>query len=397
MMRFPEVRAARAMPAAAVLLCPLAANAYAAATSAAAAVHPQPRPAAAAAAGDVTLSGVSCPDAAHCLAVGQVVTTSNPGRDYAQAWNGRAWRVVTPPSPGASPAALNAVACTGPASCVAVGSYATVAGPAHTLALFWNGSSWRVLSTPSPASSELRAIACGRAGHCVAVGDTLQAGAIGTLAETWDGTRWRVLPAAATGSGDSVLRAVSCARADRCMAAGTSFNSGVPGGRTVTLTESWNGTAWHMLPAPSPGTRLSDLEAVSCTTPVNCVATGFYLNIGQPYGTALAETWNGTAWHRVLPKTPGKISSLLAISCPRTGHCMAVGGGGSVPLAEALTMTRWRTVPTASLGKDTGNLLSISCPAINRCVAAGDHFRGNGHTRPLTEQWNGTRWQITSW
>src|SRR5258708_9070117 len=58
---------------------------------------------------DISLFGVSCGPATSCLAVGQESTASNLGTDFAQAWNGRIWRAVTPPSPG-SPAALNRAA-----------------------------------------------------------------------------------------------------------------------------------------------------------------------------------------------------------------------------------------------------------------------------------------------
>src|SRR5260370_8517128 len=77
---------------------------------------------------DISLFGVSCLPATSCLAVGQESTASNLGSDFAQAWNGRIRRFVTPPSPG-SPAPPNGLPLTHKLSCIAVGGYASPAGP----------------------------------------------------------------------------------------------------------------------------------------------------------------------------------------------------------------------------------------------------------------------------
>ena len=53
-------------------------------------------------------------------------------------------------------------------------------------------------------------------------------------------------------------------------------------------------------------------------------------------------------------------------------------------------------LPTANLGTANGNLLSISCPRADRCTAAGDYFGTAGNARPLTEEWNGSRWRLTN-
>lgn len=371
-----------------------AAIALAAAVASPAHAHAHARPPASIAAGDIVLSGVSCARAARCLAVGEETTNSNLGTDFAQAWNGRTWRVLTAPSPG-SPAGLSGVACTGPAACIAVGGYAGRAGPGHTLAVAWNGQTWRVLTTPSPGNSELTGIACNGPTHCIAVGDRFTTGARRTLAEAWNGIRWRVLPAADTHSIDATLGSISCARSDRCMATGGSFS---PAGIPVTLAESWNGISWRVLRTPSPGTRLSDLASVSCASPASCIAVGYYLNIGQPFGQALAEQWNGTRWRVLPPLNTGRGGSLLAISCTGAARCIAIGAqvraGGGGPLAEAWNGIRWRMLRTANLGTANGNLLSVSCPRADRCVAAGDYFGTAGIARPLTEQWNGERWRL---
>src|SRR5215472_7842800 len=351
---------------------------------------------------DISLSGVSCADPAHCLAVGQRTAATDPGSDVAQAWNGRSWRMVPVPSPGVL-AGLGGVACTAPAACIAVGGYATAAGPARALAMSWDGSGWTVLPVPGPDNSEFRAISCSAPRSCVAVGDFLGTGRRATLAEAWNGTRWRVLSAANTHSADSVLGAVWCGGPGSCLGVGTTRS---PADITVSLAERWNGTRWTIDATASPGNELNVLSGVSCapapgarTRAAICVAGGYYLNRGQAFAAPLADKWTGARWVPFKPRDPGRGGSLLSVSCASPSGCMFVGGqfsssGG--PLAEAWNGTAWRVVPTADLGSGTGNLVAISCPRPSRCMAAGEEFTGSGPARPLAEQWDGVRWRVTA-
>ena len=351
-----------------------------------------------AATADVSLYGVACSDAKHCLAVGQETSASNLGSDFARSWNGRTWRTLPVPSPGIL-AGLNGVACAGPADCIAVGSYATAAGPSRPLAIAWNGKGWRVLRTPGPDNSELLGVSCTGPGRCVAVGDTLNANNRRTLAEAWNGTSWRLLPAADTHSVDSQLHGVSCTGPRFCMAAGTSFSAA---GFTITLAESWNGARWRIVGTASPGNQFNALNSVSCASAASCVTVGTYLRHGQAVGTTFAEKWDGRGWRILKPVNPGLGGTLISVSCAGAAHCIAVGeqagqSGNPSPLAEAWNGTAWRLLPTGNLGKAIGNLTSLSCPRADRCMAVGDKFAGsgNGPAQPLAEAWNGSRWLLT--
>jgi hypothetical protein len=384
-------------------LMTILAAALAATATAALTISPSARPQAApaAAAPNVTLSAVSCTDAAHCMAVGQAVSATDRGSDYAQVWNGKAWRAIAVPTPR-EPAGLNGVACTGPAACIAVGSYASKAGPGRALAMAWNGTTWRTLRAPAPADSELLAISCAEPKSCVAVGDSLVPGSRQTLAEAWNGTTWRVLPAANTRSTDSLLDGVSCTGPASCAAVGSSF---APGGVTITLAERWNGTRWVIDPTASPGDDLNTLWGVSCARPAHagaavCVAGGYALSRGPKFAMPLADRWTGTRWQSLKPAIPAsdRGATLLSVSCATTIGCMAVGGqiasSPRPPLAEEWNGTGWRVTPTAGLGQAAGNLLALSCPHASFCVAVGDEFTATGPTHQLAEEWNGTRWRV---
>jgi hypothetical protein len=78
---------------------------------------------------------ISCGSATSCLAFGPHL-----------AWNGSTWNSAPTRSAGHG-SALHADSCGGQI-CMAVG-YRTVAGVRRTLAELWNGTSWRILATPS--------------------------------------------------------------------------------------------------------------------------------------------------------------------------------------------------------------------------------------------------------
>ena len=67
-----------------------------------------------------------------------------------------------------------------------------------TLAEHWDGTSWTVLTTPSPVTfSTLVSVSCPSAAHCIAVGVSSPSatGALTPLSEVWDGSTWSVVSA----------------------------------------------------------------------------------------------------------------------------------------------------------------------------------------------------------
>src|SRR5215831_12643713 len=65
----------------------------------------------------------------------------------------RGWSVTPSPNPVIPTGQLNWVSCPAANSCVAVGTYVKSSGAGVTLAERWDGSTWRVQPTPSPAGA----------------------------------------------------------------------------------------------------------------------------------------------------------------------------------------------------------------------------------------------------
>ena len=97
--------------------------------------------------------------------------------------------------------------------------------------------------------------------------------------ESWDGTAWTVVPTPNQGSGNNGLHGVSCTRTCRCVAVGV--GSG-PSNVNQTLIESWNGSVWSILPSPNQGGNNNFLSSVSCTRWTRCTAVGFSINERRP-------------------------------------------------------------------------------------------------------------------
>jgi hypothetical protein len=344
-----------------------------------------------------TLTGVSCPAASTCLAVGSHLTTAATSLTLAEAWDGTSWQIQAIPSPaGATRSELSAVSCLGAAACMAVGSDTNVYAAwaeRKTLAEWWDGASWRIRPSPTLASgSVLSGVSCAGAGTCMAVGYRLD-GLLRplSLAELWNGTTWKVVPTPNPPGNDIVLSGVSCTAPDACTAVGSSVD---PSGTQVTLAESWNGTTWTIRPSPDPaGATFSQLSAVSCTGRV-CTA------VGRDTAGTLAESWGGTAWTiQPTPSPAGDTASLSGVSCSAPAACTAVGSYRNpahltVPLAEARNGATWRIEATPIASRDTPSALSaVSCVAAAACTAVGYRGGTSGQV-PLAEAWNGTAWSI---
>ena len=149
----------------------------------------QPTPGAGNATGNVTtgLAGVSCPSASACTAVGEGLN----GGPLALGWDGTRWRSQAISGQSTKPP-LTGVSCSSATACTAVGGDFA---PPEGLAERWNGRSWSLqhLRLPAAASAiAMTAVSCPSASACTAVGFGATSHATLTLAEYWNGRSWAV-------------------------------------------------------------------------------------------------------------------------------------------------------------------------------------------------------------
>ena len=362
----------------------------------------------------LSLSAVSCADAATCFAVGSrsdLQGYRGTGIVIEQ-WNGTTWSTVVGPVAGGR---LSAVTCATATMCFAVGGH-----DPGTLIEQWDGTSWSTVASPSPngTQGELNGVACWSANGCIAVGDWPSGKTTKTLVERWDGASWHIDASPnPSGAVTASLSAVSCPNATSCFAVGRHAEAGdYQGG---ALLEHWNGTAWNVQPLPTPkwhpptesgGLLITPLlDGVSCAGPRSCMAVGYTTT------DALVERWNGTKWSLVpSPHPPSRgtiaglpaIATLRAVDCASANDCTTVGVTfvpldyrEGVPLANSIAehwngkawtiVARPPDVPRTFDAFSTGELTElsgVSCPAANQCAAVGNSARA--------ERWNGAKWSL---
>lgn len=334
------------------------------------------------------LTAVSCRSASSCLAMGFSHGSGTP-LTMAQQWTGRRWQLQQTPSPiGSAESALSGVACPNASACIAVGT-----GANRALSERWDGRRWRTQPIPTLPGAFLNGISCTSSSACIAVGGSR----LGLLAERWNGSNWTIqrpvtppgVKPTSTGFGG-----ISCTSRSSCLAAGSYSTSSSPSGPVRSLVERWDGHHWTILPTPNPtGAVQVFLSGVSCTSQSACTVSGEQHSASGIVHT-LAEGWNGTKWSIQPTPNPTQtdFASLAGVDCTGPSACLAVGGTDQGTLAESWDGTSWSIdpTPTASSG---GMFFGISCPAANTCTAVGFTFNSAGGML-LAERWNGTEWRV---
>ena len=285
------------------------------------------------------------------------------------------WYVATVPGTGLDDVLIGST-CANALQCWAVGiALGNLAGPgpssANPLMEAWNGTTWTLVSLPLPGGEGggLFNATCVNGSDCWAVGAVVASGTgnpTGTLVEHWDGTAWSVVPSptpSGPGVVGAVLSGVSCASASSCMAVGNTTDTG--GNNLSDVAEQWNGSSWTIVPTPTTGQAFDQLISVQCLSTANCWAVG---NAGPA-----AQMSN------FLPIFPG-----------------AVGDQG---LIEHWDGSAWSIVPSVSEPAPSGGYLSgIECVGATDCWASGastDPVSGNA-SGILMEHWDGTSWSDAS-
>jgi hypothetical protein len=352
----------------------------------------------------VSLAGVSCTALGHCTAVGAYDLSSGKQLTLVAVRSGASWSIQTSPDPRrATGSGFSAVSCLSLDVCTAVGSYTTPSDKTLTLAEVWDGTSWKIQTSPNPLGADtsyLPGVAC-TAGSCEAAGyDIASSGIFAPLAEIFEAGSWSIqtIPNP-TGNITSELYGSSCSSPDACAAVGSYYIN--TSGDVVTLAQAWNGTSWKIEATPNPaGSTLSELSSVSCTSADACTAVGFY---GAESGLeTLAEAWRGSSWSiEQTPSPPGATGSeLSSVSCSSADVCTAVGqevnsSRETITLVEAWNGNSWKIQASPNPpGATTSELSGVSCPSSHSCTAAGYALDSSGVGVTLAEVWDGTAWDL---
>jgi hypothetical protein len=198
--------------------------------------------------------------------------------------------------------------------------------------------------------------------------------------------------------GMAELTTVSCSSAGDCAGGGFYTNATFDTEGFVVTEKS--GKWANAEEVPAMGTLntsgFGGVVSVSCRSTGNCGAAGYFTRSGSPPQTQVfvvnevggrwrnAEEVPGTAALNV-----GGQASMSSLSCATPGNCSAGGyykDSSGDPQAYVVNETdgKWRKaeeVPgSASLGGNA-SVSSVSCPSAGRCAAGGSYTNGSGDTQ----------------
>jgi hypothetical protein len=344
-----------------------------------------------------TLSAVVAISATDVWAVG---ISSNGGGNLTltEHWNGTQWSVVSSPSPNSN-ATLNGAVAVSTSDVWAVGftfgsGNGFSGGSQQTLIEQWNGSAWNVVSSPSPGSSSnlLNGVAAVSASDVWAVGFQQNSGGVQqTLIEQWNGSSWSVISSPSPSSFSNTLTNVAAVSASGVWAVGSQDNSGY---LPQTLIEQWNGSSWSVVSSPNVGSYNNQLWGVVAFSPNLAWTVGFTVEPNGPPQT-LVERWNGTKWSVFV--SPNKIGagSLSGVAAISASDIWAVGSDASGALTEHWNGTQW-SVATSPNAVSGSFLYGISAASANNVWAVGTYGQTFGIYYTLIEHWNGKTWSIVT-
>ncbi len=284
------------------------------------------------------LTGVSASGTTDAWAVGRTQVNKSSFEGLALHWTGTAWSVspgfpaALSPLGGASAAGVTDIS---PGDAYAIGNSATTASGSL---VHWNGTAWSPVTLPLPAhansNTTLNAISAHGPGDVWIVGTYLDSanGRNETFSEHFNGTAWKVVRMPPVNSPNRnaffQFNAINTNSPSDVWAVGDRGVIDMPSSQK-TLIEHFNGTAWSLVPSPSPGSA-GTLSGVTTSNAANNVwAAGADVPAGKSAGQTLTLNWNGTAWNVVPSPNTGSTDAVGAVATsPGAAIVWAAGQSG---------------------------------------------------------------------
>jgi hypothetical protein len=268
------------------------------------------------------LNAVSASSASDVWAIGRTQVNKSNFNGLALHWDGTAWSVSSSFPAAIATTVTTGVTDIGPADAYATGNNSTI--PRGHLA-HWDGTAWSAVTVPlppnAPTNTTLDAISASGPSNVWAVGTFLNSVTeqFDNFAIHFDGSKWAV---AATPVNAGSLHALQANSPSDVWAAGSSTSNG-------TLIEHFNGTAWSVVPSPSPGARAALGGLTTSNAANNVWAVGSFTPAGSINPQTLTLNWNGTAWTQVPSPDPATSDGVGAVSTlPGNAIVWAVGETG---------------------------------------------------------------------
>jgi hypothetical protein len=373
----------------------------------------------------VLRSALACGAAACCVLAAGTATARASGTDGAAvarptASSGSSWGTARPVPgllalEGGQGSAAAALSCPAAGDCAVGGSYA---GGNGLFAADERAGTWRNARTLAGVSSTagLASLSCAAPGNCAADGysGSGESGGQAIVAGEVNGTWQAAFAVAGTiyDSGpSSEMDAMSCPAVGSCVAGGYTDTFNGPADVTQAIVaEEKHGTWGSALQVPGTGALNTGLGAnvssVSCTSPGNCGAGGYY-GVYPDFLEAFVVTETNGTWGTAI-EVPGSaalntghMAGIASVSCARPEYCAAGGSYTDGALhTQAFVVTEsdgtWGTALTVAGALNTGGnaaVNSVACPAPGDCAAVGSYADSAGHQHAFVITEKNGAWQ----
>jgi hypothetical protein len=281
-------------------------------------------------------------------------------------------------------------------------------------------------------NANIESVSCPSAGACSAAGsyfDSTGKYEVLLLDQTdgaWKATEGDVSAIAALPGGIQAVHAglfpesISCASAQNCTAVGF-YEPLVYSYEPLVLTEtagSWSAAGTLTGPSGGDATPDNELKSVSCSSPGNCSAVGYYKNTSGYYEGMTATETNGSWGAAVAAPLPSGFNTnpnvtLYSVACTSPGDCVADGtyetsGGAYEALILTQTNGTWTaaaaslsglsiasaTIPDVTISdvSENGADSTLACPAAGSCVAVGQYTDTHGAVEGMLLTQSASAW-----
>jgi hypothetical protein len=286
---------------------------------------------------------VSCPSVGNCTVGGWYRDASNQRQAFVEDEVNGTWESFNPLASLANLntgefAEVDSLSCGTPRNCTATGNFATLGGTPHAFLVAEVSGTWhnagplifllppstgRAVSCPASGNCELTGTETDVNGQIQAYSQQTNSGAQGAIQRLTSSTVLNV-------GGTALTNSVSCPLDGNCVVAG--HYTDATGRWQPFFAEERDGTWQSASTVPGIAAldvgHFSDLQSVSCASPGNCAALGFYTDAsgnGQVFTTdEVNGTW-GSAAKLPGPANQTHFSPQSQVSCWSAGKC-ATGG-----------------------------------------------------------------------
>ena len=366
--------------------------------------------------GAALVGSVSCASPGNCAAGGSYTDGSRNVQAFVVSETKGAWgKAIEVPGSGrlnvAGDATVESVSCTSPGNCGAGGVYglplSPVAPSEQPFVVTERNGTWgkviKVLGLGNDAvESDVASVSCTSAGNCGAGGgvEDLSSETDTPFAVSQVNGRWqkaiRLRGAVPLNGGIAGINQLSCPSAGNCGAAGI-FTDHADRGQAFVATEV-SGRWQRAIEVPGTATLnagpLAQANSVSCVSPGNCAAAGYYSSSNIDIQAFVVSQVSGR-WRRAIevPGTAGLNAGgnaqVNSVSCGSAGNCSAGGFYTDHRNRSQAFVVReigghWLKaieVPgTAALNAGGNAQVNwVSCPSAGNCAAGGSYQDRHGH------------------